>query len=318
MKTLPPRLQGWILIVLSAVAWSTAGFFTRAVDADAWTLLFWRGVFAGLAIMAMTVVTYRGETIAAFRKLGLAGLLLAVVSAAGMVSFITSLRLTTVANVYAIYATAPFVTAACAYLILGERPSRTTLLASAVAMAGVLITLDPADLGGDFLGQLLAFGMTLSMALMTVILRWKSDLPMVPALGLSAWLATLVCWFFCEPLAIPASDIGILALFGVVNSAVGLALFGWGSRLAPAAEVALISLIDVPLGPFWVWLLFDETPGAWTLAGGLVVLAAVAFHILVEMRNAARPRFPPNEATRPSCQHPRPAEADLRLPGDAA
>ena len=292
MKTLPSRLQGWILIVLSAVAWSTAGFFTRAVDADAWTLLFWRGVFAGLAIMAMTVVTYRGETIAAFRKLGLAGLLLAVVSAAGMVSFITSLRLTTVANVYAIYATAPFVTAACAYLILGERPSRTTLLASAVAMAGVLITLDPADLGGDFLGQLLAFGMTLSMALMTVILRWKSGLPMVPALGLSAWLATLVCWFFCEPLAIPASDIGILALFGVVNSAVGLALFGWGSRLAPAAEVALISLIDVPLGPFWVWLLFDETPGAWTLAGGLVVLAAVAFHILVEMRNAARPRFP--------------------------
>ncbi len=292
MKTLPSRLQGWILIVLSAVAWSTAGFFTRAVDADAWTLLFWRGVFAGLAIMAMTVVTYRGETIAAFRKLGLAGLLLAVVSAAGMVCFITSLRLTTVANVYAIYATAPFVTAACAYLILGERPSRTTLLASAVAMAGVLITLDPADLGGDFLGQLLAFGMTLSMALMTVILRWKSDLPMVPALGLSAWLATLVCWFFCEPLAIPASDIGILALFGVVNSAVGLALFGWGSRLAPAAEVALISLIDVPLGPFWVWLLFDETPGAWTLAGGLVVLAAVAFHILVEMRNAARPRFP--------------------------
>ncbi|HKQ95347.1 MAG TPA: DMT family transporter [Aestuariivirgaceae bacterium] len=285
------RIEGWILIVLSAVAWSTAGFFTRAVDADAWTLLFWRGVFAGLAIMAMTIAIYRGETVAVFRRLGLPGLLLALSSTAGMLCFISGLTLTTVANVYAIYATAPFVTAACALVILGERAPRTTLFASAVAMAGVLVTLDPSDLGGNLLGQLLAFGMTLSMALMTVILRWKRDLPMVPALGLSAWLATLVCWFFCEPFAIPAADIGILALFGIVNSAVGLSLYGWGSRLTPAAEVALISLIDVPLGPLWVWLFFDETPGARTLVGGLIVLAAVVFHILGEMRVASKPKF---------------------------
>jgi drug/metabolite transporter (DMT)-like permease len=292
MNTLTPRLQGWILIVLSAVAWSTAGLFTRAVGEDTWTILFWRGLFGGVAIMAMTAVQYRGEIVAVFFRLGAAGLLLAIASTAGMLCFIAGLRLTTVANVYAIYATVPFVTAALAWLFLRERPSRTTLIASLFAMVGVLITLDPAGFGGNLLGQLLAFGMTVSMALMTVILRWKRDLPMVPALGLSAWLATAVAWLFCEPLALTGHDLAILALFGVINSAVGLALFGWGSRLAPAAEVALISLIDVPLGPLWVWLLFHETPGARTIAGGLVVLAAVAFHILLEMRNATRPRFP--------------------------
>lgn len=278
---------------LSAVAWSTAGLFTRAVSEDAWTILFWRGLFAGLAIMAMTVIQHRGDTIGAYRRLGWPGFLLATTSATGMLCFIASLRLTTVANVYAIYATVPFVTAAAAYLVIGERASRSTLVASAFAAAGIVLTLDLSDLGGrDIRGQVLAFGMTATMALMTIIVRWKRDLPMIPALGLSAWMATAVSFLFCDPFDVSGHDLALLALFGLVNSAVGLSLFGWGSRLTPAAEVALIGLVDVPLGPLWVWLLFGETPSAGTVAGGLVVLAAVTFHIVSEMRGASERQLP--------------------------
>ena len=108
------RYLGWILVSLSAVAWSTAGFFTRLIDEDVWTMLFWRGVFGGLAFLVMTAVHHRGKVVAAYAGLGGAGLLLAVVSGLGMIAFIGSLMLTTVADVFVIYATVPFVTAGIA------------------------------------------------------------------------------------------------------------------------------------------------------------------------------------------------------------
>lgn len=286
------RLFGWAIVALSAVAWSTAGLFTRAVHVnDVWTILFWRGVFSGFAIMALTVVQYRGQTASAYRRLGWAGILLAACSAAGMVTYLGGLMNTTVANVCAIYATVPFVTAACAFLLLKERSSRSTLIASAFALVGVLLTINFADLRiGDIFGQFLAFLMTISMGLVTVIVRWKRELPMVPALGLSAWMATAVSALFCHSLSVDLHDLVLLALFGMTQSALGLTLFGIGSRMIPPAEVALIGLIDVPLGPFWVWLLFDETPNTQTLLGGAIVLAAVIGHILAEMWTvAARP-----------------------------
>src|SRR5688572_20222021 len=99
------RYLGWVLVSLSAVAWSTAGFFTRLIDEDVWTMLFWRGVFGGLAFVVMTAVHHRGKVFHAYASLGGMGLLLAVISGGGMITFIGSLMLTTVADVYVIYAT---------------------------------------------------------------------------------------------------------------------------------------------------------------------------------------------------------------------
>jgi drug/metabolite transporter (DMT)-like permease len=76
----------------------------------------------------------------------------------------------------------------------------------------------------------------------------------------------------------------MLALFGVTQSALGLVLFGLGSRMIPAAEATLLTALDVPLAPLWVWLVFGEQPSPYTLAGGVIVLAAVAGHIWFEMR----------------------------------
>ncbi|MGE3832264.1 MAG: DMT family transporter, partial [Parvibaculaceae bacterium] len=250
------RYLGWLIVALSAVAWSTAGFFTRAVDEDVWTILFWRGVFSGLAIAALTLIQYRGRTVSAYLSLGWPGLLLAFTCALGMITFVGSLMLTTVADVYVIYATVPFVTAGVAWLILREHASISVLVASAVALAGVVVTVSGAAFGGSLLGQFVAFLMTLSMALMTVILRWKRDVAMVPALGLSAWIAAFISVWFCNPLDISGYNLFMLALFGITQSALGLTLFGIGSRMVPAAEATLLTALDVPLAPLWVWLVF--------------------------------------------------------------
>jgi drug/metabolite transporter (DMT)-like permease len=278
------RYLGWVLVSLSAVAWSTAGFFTRFIEEDVWTMLFWRGVFGGLAFAVMTAVHHRGKVVEAYASLGGMGLLLAVISGGGMIAFIGSLMLTTVADVYVIYATVPFVTAGVAWLILREKAPWSVLAASLLAIIGVVVMLTGATFGGSLLGQFVAFLMTITMALMAVILRWKRDIPLMPALGLSAWFAALIAFWFCNPFDVSSFDLAMLALFGVTQSALGLVLFGLGSRMIPAAEATLLTALDVPLAPLWVWLVFGEVPSSHTMAGGLIVLAAVAGHIWHEMR----------------------------------
>jgi drug/metabolite transporter (DMT)-like permease len=283
------RYLGWALVALSAVAWSTAGYFTRLVSEDVWTILFWRGVFSGIAIAIVTILKYRGRALAAYAGLGKPGVLVALASATGMIAFIGSLKLTTVADVYVIYATVPFITAGIAWVALGERASPGLLLASGVALTGVVVTLTGARFGGSLLGQLVAFIMTISMALMTVIVRRHRDIALFPALGLSAWMAALASFWFCSPFDISAFDLAMLALFGASQSALGLTLFSFGSRMVPAAEATLLTALDVPLAPLWVWLAFSEVPSFYTLLGGAFVLAAVFGHVAYEMRRIRPP-----------------------------
>lgn len=278
------RYLGWLLVSLSAVAWSTAGFFTRLIEEDVWTMLFWRGVFGGLAFAVMVAVHHRGKAMQAYTSLGGMGLVLAVISGFGMVTFIGSLMLTTVADVYVIYATVPFVTAGVAWLVLRERATGSVLAASFLALVGVTVTLTGATFGGSLLGQFVAFIMTITMALMAVILRWKRDIQILPALGLSAWIAAFIAVWFCNPFDVSSRDLALLAVFGVTQSALGLVLFGLGSRMIPSAEATLLTALDVPLAPLWVWLAFGEVPSPYTLAGGLIVLAAVLGHIWFEIR----------------------------------
>src|SRR5262249_14327967 len=145
--------QGAILIVLSAIAFSLAGFFTRLIDTDVWTMLFWRGLFGGLFI-AGWVVWREGAVgvLAALRRTGWIGLLAALCSALATICFINALRETTVADVLVINATAPFIAAALAWAWTGERERPSTFIASAAALLGVAVTVVDAFDEGRLLG----------------------------------------------------------------------------------------------------------------------------------------------------------------------
>ena len=279
---------GLIFVTASAVAWSTAGLFTRLIPLDSWTMLSWRGIFGALGIAAVILALERRNSWTGFRRMGWPSWLFAIVSAVGMIFFITSLKHTTVAHVAVIYATVPFLAAALSWLVMRERPTKSASIASLVALAGVAVMVGFGIEGGLF-GDLLAFGMTLSMALMMVIARHYRDIPVMPAACLSALLSGLVCWPAGDALAITSYELLLLALFGLVNSAVGLALFTLGARLLPAIETALIGSLDAPLAPLWVWLFFNETPSGSTIAGGLIVFIAVAAHLIAGAARASRP-----------------------------
>ncbi|MBI3897807.1 MAG: DMT family transporter [Gammaproteobacteria bacterium] len=288
--------MGLLLVTISAVAWSTAGLFTRLIPLDAWTTLFWRGVFGGLFVAGYIVWHYRRGTWAAIRSIGWPGWIVTLLSALGMTAFISSLKLTTVADVAVIYATLPFLTALLAWLWLRERTSLSTWMASVLAFAGVAVMLNSAGLNGNMLGNLLALIMTLATAAITVMVRRYRTIAMLPTACLSNLVVAIITLPLATPLAAAPVDMIYLVLFGFVQMTIGLTFFIIGSRLIPAAQTALIGALDTPLSPFWVWLVFLEIPSTNTVIGGTVVMIAVIGDIVV--KNYARLRRP--RAIRPT------------------
>jgi drug/metabolite transporter (DMT)-like permease len=221
----------------------------------------------------------RRNILRGFRNLGWPGWLFAALGGLGMIFFITSLRHTTVAHVAVIYATVPLLAAGLGWLVSREKPSASAVAASLAALAGVVVMVG-FGAEGSLLGNLLAFGMTIAMAFIMVIARRFRNIPVMPAACLSALLSGLVCWPLGNPLVVSGHEFLMLALFGLVNSAIGLSLFTLGARLLPAIETALIGSLDAPLAPLWVWLAFNETPGRSTIVGGAIVFIAVAAYLI--------------------------------------
>lgn len=279
--------QGVLLIVLSSVAYSSAGFFTRLITLDAWTMLFWRGAFAGVMILGVIIFRERGRTLATIRAMGRPGIAAALCSTTATIFYLNALRHTSVADVAIFFAAAPFVTAALGWLWLGLRESGNTLTASLLALLGVGIMVSGATSEGHLLGDLLALGMTTCMAVMMLILRHQQQTSMLPAACLSALLCPLLVWPFATPFAVGTPDLLKLFLFGTAQFGLGLVLLTLGGRLISATENALIQTIETPLAVAWVWICFNEVPSGASLLGGMIVLAAVGAHVWCGSRGAA-------------------------------
>ncbi len=276
------------MVAAAAVAFSTAGLFTRLVTADVWTMLFWRGLFGGLLIGGWVAWGKRGAPDATSGGIDWAGLLVAGCSTAGTICFITALRRTTVADVTVIYATAPFLAAVIAWAWTGERPSRVTMAASGLAMVGVVVMCGGALSGGDAVGDGLALGMTALMALMMVLIRQHRQVSMLPAACLSAFACAACVLPLAHPASVSPRDLLWLALFGTTQFGLGLLLLTIGSRLIPAPRASLLANLELPFAPLWVWLVFNEVPAQATLAGGGIVLAAVGVDLLAGLRRGDR------------------------------
>lgn len=288
---------GLIMVAGAALCWSTSGLFVRTIEADLPTMLFWRGLFSGAGVMTFFFWREGLRSWAILRSLRWPAFAVAIASAISMISGNGAMRFTSIADALVIYATVPFVTAALAWAVIGERPATRTLVASLVALIGVGVMLGD-SLGEvmrnpgwnmNLFGKFLALFMTLGMATMTVIMRRHQDVPMLPAVGLSAWICAAACLPFAAPLSITMRDFWLCAAFGIFQNASGLALYAIGSRLVPAAQATLVAALEVPLTPLWVWIGLGEVPSNPTLVGGAIVLAAMFGHIFLETRRFGRP-----------------------------
>jgi drug/metabolite transporter (DMT)-like permease len=287
MAVADPERRGQLLVAAAAVAWSTAGPVQRAVGAPAPTQAAIRAGAAALALTAYLVVRRRRATLAAFRSVGRAGVGVAIGVAVASSSFILALGSTSVAHVLLFQAIAPFLAALFAWVLMRERVPTRTWIAMASALAGVLILVGGSLGGGGLQGDLLSLLMSTAFACVLVITRRHREISMTPATALGMLISFVALAPFAHPGVLSALDWTMLAALGAGQIGLGMILFTAGARLIAAAQAGLITLLEVVLGPLWMWLIYREQPDGLTLAGGTVILGAVLVHAVADLRPAA-------------------------------
>lgn len=277
------HLAGVALVLASTLAFSLAGVLTKAIQAGGWTIVCWRGLVGGLLVVAYVGWRDRDKPLPQRFRLGWQGWLLATVGSLASLAFIFAFKFTYVANVAVIYATAPFLAAALAWLAMRERFRLQTALAAALSTAGIAVVFAGSLGTGNILGDGLALLMTFGSALYMVLIRRFRGGPVVLAGGVSALQLFAVGVVVADPFAVTRDDMVLLVLFGLAF-AVAVVLWTEGTKLIPAAESGFLGTAETPFAMLLAWLFLAELPPPASFAGAGIVLAAVIGHALVDLR----------------------------------
>ena len=273
----------------AAVCWSSGGLIVRLVSTTPWTTSLWRSVFAALFLSVLLSIVRGRSIVAQWREGGRPVVLVASCMAAASTCFIFSLAYTSVANTLILMSTGPYVAGLLGWLWLGERVPLRNWLTMSVALTGTIVMVSSSYARGTGFGDLLAILMAVSFAVATVLVRRHPEIQMAPAAALATALTGLIALPLAEPFAISPRDFALLAFFGVGQFGAGFLLFMTGARLLPAAETALIGMLETVLGPFWVWLVLAERPSPASLTGGALIFGALAVNTALDLM---RPRHP--------------------------
>lgn len=283
MSALPPprRPVALALMLLAPVLWSMAGVLTRQIQsAGAFEMAFWRSSFAAVFVLCALRLLQDKRPWETLRAAGVYGLVSGAMWALMFTVFIVALTLTTTANVLVMSSLGPLFTALLAFFFLSEPiPARAWLaiIAASIGMAAMFGAGFEAGETRHLVGMALALSIPIAGAVNLVVLRrGAAHLDLMPAVMLGAMISAAVTLPFALPFQASARDLLVLAALGVFQLGVPCMLLVLVSRTLSAPEIALLGLLEVVLGPLWAWLGAGETPAGGTLAGGAIVLAALA------------------------------------------
>jgi drug/metabolite transporter (DMT)-like permease len=282
---------GVALVLMAGLLWSFIGLAIRQVEvAGTWAIVLWRSVGMVPVLFAWIAWHSGGQPFRQVRRAGMAGVIGGLGLVLAFAGSIFAFQTTTIANAIFLFAASPFFAAVLGWLILREPVRGATWIAIAVACLGILVMVREGLAAGAMAGNLAALGSALGFAAFTVTLRWGRLDDMMPAVMLGGVFAialgAVVLQVRGETIWVPPHDIAVAMTMGAVLLASGMVLYTLGSRVVPAADLALLSMVEVMLGPVWVWLFLNETATGGTLLGGVILLAAIAGNALSGARRA--------------------------------
>ena len=285
---------GVALVLLAGVFWSSMGVGVRLIEvADVWQILFYRSI--ALALFLFTIIAWRSgyQPLARIRRAGIAGVIGGIGLVVAFSGGLYAIQTTSVANAMFLFASAPFLAAFLGWILLRESVRRATWVAMLLAVAGIVVMVANGIAEGRMAGNVSALASAFGFAVFTIALRWGKLEDMLPAVflaGVFTFLtAAVVCQVNGKGYAIPPGDIGIALALGLFQVGMGLVVFTIGSKVVPAAELALLSMTEVLLGPLWVWLFLGETADIETLVGGSILMLAIAANALTGLRRKPVP-----------------------------
>ena len=261
--------------------------------ANEWQILFYRSASLVLTLLVYLGLLNQGHLLRAFRQAGMYAALAGAFLSIGFTCWIFAMTHTTIANALFVLSAAPFLAAILARFYIGERVQPSTWLFMLLASSGVAVMVGEGVVVGTLAGNLFALGAATGFAAFSVTLRKGKAVDMTPAVcwaGVWATLFSAIALFWsAHSFVLSTHDILLCGLLGFVQVGLGLILFTAGSRHVPAAEITLLSLTEVVLGPIWVWLGVGETPSQLTLLGGAIVLSAIVAQAIHGVRSKRPP-----------------------------
>lgn len=278
------QLKGLLITVAGIIALCPDSLLIRLINADQWTLIFWRGLATGVGICVLCLCYYRRNTLKAFVRIGRPGILLSVVFTASTVFFVTALHLTTVANTLILAGTAPIFAALLSGCILDEPVRRHTWITIFVVIAAVGIIVSDSFVKGSIWGDLSALACAIMVAGTFTIARQSKTSDMTPAMALSGFVTAFVSLPLVTSLSLDGHSIKLMILLGMLV-AVAMALLAIGPRFIPAPEVSMLMPLETVFGTYLVWAFLGETPGLNAILGGLIVIGALSYHSALALKH---------------------------------
>ena len=210
------NLPGPLLIFLGAVSLSFGGLIVKSFEgATLWQILFWRSVFFSITILIFLLITYKKRLFNSFYLSGFPGFIAGVILSLGFCGYVIAMYSTTVANTNFIISLQILFLAVFGYFFLKEKISSITLFSIILALVGVLIMVGNSLSPGELTGNLAAFSMPITFAVLIIIVRKYPSIDMVPAQFVAGICCCLIGYFFSNKIMISYHDIflGFLAGF---------------------------------------------------------------------------------------------------------
>ena len=278
--------KGLLLTLGGVLVFTPDSLLIRLTDVDPFTLAVGRGVPAGLIMLLGYALVTRQGLLSSIRAIGRWGVLVCLLQGTCSITFLAAFSYTSVANVLVIFACTPLIAALLSWLIFREKVSASTYWAIVGAASGLAIVASGSFGGIRWFGDSLALLNAVLLATVFTILRGHREINMIPASGIGLLIGALVSIPFAGFPPLDALQVTWLALAGVIILPLALTLLTLGPRYLPAPEVGMIMLLEAVLGPLWVWLVIQESPGIPTLIGGTVVLVVLFVHSLWRLRTS--------------------------------
>ena len=270
------KMPGYFLVFLGAITLSFGGLIVKSFEgANLWQILFWRSVFFCFVIIIFLSITYKRQFFKAFINSGLPGVIGGIILGFGFFSYVFAMYNTTVANANFIIQTQTLFLAIFGYLFLKENISKITLVSIILAISGITLMLGNSLTSGQLIGNVIAFIMPISFAVLIIIVRKYPSVDMVPLQLIAGVVAMIIGYVVAGRVDISLHDIFLGFLAGFFQVGFGFIFITIGARTTPSAVVGIIMMSEAIFGPLWAWIFINEQPPLIVLIGGSIVLFAV-------------------------------------------
>jgi len=280
--------RGMLLTATGISIVSPDALLLRLMSSGTFVVVFWRGLLSAFVLFSWISANRGRDTMAAFLAIGWIGVIAAGLNVVTAVLFVEAINQTTVANVLVIVGAQPICAAVLSALVLRERIARGTLIAAAVVATGLVVVFHGALGRGGILGDLMAFGAMLCVALRYVLFRFARHVDMLPSVVLGGLLTAVIVAPLVNPFSVSARDLILLVVMGAILMPLGQIMLTAAPRYVPVPEIALIVLLEAVLAPTWVWLVLGEVPPVETVYGGALIIGTLAVHFTLMARRTRK------------------------------